>query len=87
MTSDLDASTADLYNTIRRLWQEAQSGANEELAPPPGYGESVVAIRDEDIASVTGLDLAVVREYLDHADGTRLVIGRDGDARAVKAVI
>ncbi|MDN4174833.1 hypothetical protein QWY28_17860 [Nocardioides sp. SOB77] len=86
MTSDLEATTDDLQHTIRELWQQAQGGAGE-LAPPEGFGQSVTSVRDTEIAEATGLELDPVREYLDNADGTLLVVGRDGDTRTVKALL
>jgi hypothetical protein len=85
MTSDLEATTDDLYETIRRLWQEAQ-GTGDDL-PTGGYGERVVSVPDTDIASALQLDLSVVREYLDHADGVKLVVGKDGETRSVKGLL
>jgi hypothetical protein len=87
MTSDLDATTADLYQTIRDLWLEAQQGATDELAPPAGFGQSVVSVHDTAIADATGLELTVVRDYLDNADGVQLAVGRDGDTRTVTALL
>ncbi len=87
MDSDLEATTDDLLNTIRELWQEAQGGAGTELSPPEGFGQAVTSIKDTDIAEAAGLELGPVREYLDNADGTQLVVGRDGDTRTVKALI
>jgi len=87
MTSDLDATTADLYQTIRDLWLEAQQGASDELAPPAGFGQAVVSVRDTAIADATGLELTVVREYLDNADGVKLAVGREGDTRTVTALL
>lgn len=87
MTSDLEATTDDIYTAIRGLWQEAQGGSSDELAPPAGFGQSVASVPDVDIASATGLELDVIREYLDNADGTSLVVGRDGETRAVKALL
>ncbi|MBC2959077.1 hypothetical protein [Nocardioides deserti] len=85
MTSDLEATTDDLLNTIRELWQRAQGG--DELAPPEGFGQAVTSVKDTEIAEATGLELDPVREYLDNADGTQLVVGRDGDTRAVQGLI
>jgi hypothetical protein len=87
MTSDLDATTADLYQTIRDLWLEAQRGSTDELAPPEGFGQAVVSVTDTAIADATGLELTVVREYLDNADGVQLTVGRDGDSRTVTALL
>jgi hypothetical protein len=87
MTSDLEATTADLYRTIRELWLEAQHGATDELAPPAGYGQAVVSVHDTAIADATGLELTVVRDFLDNADGVKLTVGRDGDTRTVTALL
>jgi len=87
MTSDLDATTDDLYGTIRDLWNAAQHGTTDELAPPAGFGQAVVSVPDADIAEATGLELAAVREFLDHADGVKLVVGREGETRTVKALL
>ena len=89
MTSDLEATTDDLHNTIRELWQQAQGGGatSDDLAPPSGFGQSVTAIPDTAIAEATGLALEPVREYLDNADGTLLVVGRDGVARTVQGLL
>ena len=87
MTSDLEATTDDLYTTIHALWQESQPATGGELTPPAGFGTAVVSISDADIAERTGLELGVVREYLDNADGVQLVVGRDGDARSVTGLL
>jgi predicted metalloendopeptidase len=64
MTSDLETTTDDLYNTIRALWLEAQGVTGDDV-PSGGFGQRIASVRDEDIASTTELDLAVVRDYLD----------------------
>ncbi|WKN50394.1 hypothetical protein [Nocardioides sp. Arc9.136] len=89
MTSDTEATTDDLHNTIRELWQRAQGGGatSDDLAPPSGFGQSVTAIPDTDIAEATGLGLDPVREYLDNADGTLFVVGRSGDTRTVQGLL
>lgn len=86
MTSDLDATTDDLLTTIRGLWLETQGSGGDDL-PTSGFGQKVASVSDEAIAAATELDLDVVREYLDNADGVKLVVGRDGDARWVKGVL
>ncbi|MBC9731762.1 hypothetical protein [Nocardioides marmotae] len=87
MTSDMEATTDDLQNTIRELWQQAQGGAGEELAPPDGFGQSVTSVKDTEIAEASGLDLEPVREYLENADGTLFVVGRDGESRSVQGLL
>ena len=90
MTSDLDATTDDLYDTIRALWQQSQGGAvgaDADLSAPAGYGQSVSVVKDTDIAAASGLDLEPVREFLDNADGTRLVVSREGDSRSVTGLL
>ena len=85
MTSDLHTTTDELYDTIRRLWQDARGGA--DLDSPAGFGQAVTSVPDTDIATATGLDLEAVRLFLDNADGVKLVVGRDGDGRAVRAAL
>ena len=87
MTSDLEATTADLYQTIRDLWLEAQNGASDELAPPAGSGHAVVSVHDTAIADATGLELTVVRDFLDNADGVKFAVEREGDTRTVTALL
>jgi hypothetical protein len=87
MTSDLDATTEDLYELIRTLWQDAQGGAGDELAPPAGFGQAVVSVSDTAIAERSGLDISVVRDFLDNADGVRLVVDTDGETRTVKGLL
>lgn len=86
MTSDLDATTDDLYNTIRQLWEEAAGGAGDDL-PAGGFGQRVASVPDTAIAAATGLDLGAVREYLDNAEGVKLAVDRDGETRAVKGLL
>ena len=78
MTSDLDATTDDLYDTIQQLWQQAQQGADDQ------GGASVT---DTAVADRTGLDLGAVREFLDNADGVKFTVTRDGDTRTVTALL
>jgi hypothetical protein len=85
MTSDLEATTDDLYNAIRQLWSE--SGGAGDDAPDGGFGQSVTSVPDTSIAAATGLDLDAVRDFLDNADGVKLVVARDGDTRAVKGLL
>jgi hypothetical protein len=87
MTSDLEATTDDLLNTIRELWQQAQGGGAGELAPPSGFGQSVTAVPDTAVAEATGLDIGPVREYLENADGVQLVVGRNGESRSVTGLL
>lgn len=87
MTSDLDATTDDLHRTIRDLWRAAQHGTTDDLAPPGRDGQAVASVPDTLIADETGLELTVVREFLDNADGVKLVVGRDGDSRSVTALL
>ena len=87
MTSDLDATTDDLYDTIRDLWREAQQATSGELAPPAGFGQAVVSIPDTAVADASGLELPAVREFLDNADGVKFVVGRAGETRTVTALI
>ena len=87
MTSDLDATTDDLYEIIRTLWQDAQGGGSGELAPPAGFGQAVVSVSDTAIAARSGLEVSVVREFLDNADGVRLVVDSDGETRTVKGLL
>jgi hypothetical protein len=87
MTSDLETTTDDLYATIRELWQQAQPATGGDLDAPAGFGQAVVSIPDTAIAEATGLDLTAVREFLHNADGVKLVVETDGEARSVKALI
>jgi hypothetical protein len=73
MTSDLDATTDDLYRTIRDLWLETQ--------------QQDASVPDTAIADASGLDLTAVRDFLDNADGVKLVVGRDGETRTVTALL
>ena len=86
MTSDLERTTDDLYNTIRGLWLDAQGGGSDDV-PSGGFGQRVTSVPDEDIASATKLDLTVVRDYLDNANGTQLVVERDGESRRVTGLL
>ncbi len=86
MTSDLDATTDDLFSTIRDLWQAAQDGTGDAAAPA-GAGQAAVSIPDTAVADRTGLDLAAVREFIDNADGVKLTAGRDGETRTVEALL
>lgn len=86
MTSDLDATTDDLYNAIRALWLDAQ-GAGSDDVPSGGFGQRVTSVNDADIAETTQLELSAVREFLDNADGTKLVVERDGDTRRVTGLL
>jgi hypothetical protein len=70
MTSDLEATTDDLYATIRDL-HEAQQGD----------------VPDTAIAEASGLELTAVRDFLDNADGVKLVVGRDGETRTVTELL
>lgn len=87
MTSDLDATTDDLYTTIRDLWTDAQPGTGGELAPPAGFGQAVVSVPDTAVAEASGLELGAVREFLDNADGVKFDVGRSGETRTVKALL
>ena len=80
MTSDLEIGTDDVYGVIRRLWESGREGLTDD-------GAAVRSVSDTDIAQETGLDLQVVREYLDNADGELFVVGRDGDSRTVTALL
>jgi len=86
-TSDLDATTDDLYRTIRELWSEAQPSMSGDLAPPEGFAQVVASVPDTAIAERTGLELTAVREFLDNADGVKFLVGRDGDTRTVKGLL
>ncbi|MDH2415978.1 hypothetical protein [Nocardioides sp. CER19] len=86
MTSDLDATTDDLYTTIQELLLQAQGSAGDDL-PAGGFGQRIASVPDTAIASATGLELPVVREYLDNADGAKLVVDRDGETRSVKGLL
>jgi hypothetical protein len=86
MTSDLDTTTDDLYNTIRELWLEAQ-GAGADDVGGGGFGQRVVSVTDTDIAAAAGLDLEAVRDFLDNADGVKLVVDRDEETRRVKGLL
>lgn len=81
MTSDLEATTDDLYNAIRDLWLEAQGGDD---VSDGGFGQRVTSVPDTDISQATQLDLAAVQEYLDNADGVKIIVERDGETRLVK---
>src|SRR3954447_16529974 len=86
MTSDLDTTTDDLFNTIRALWLEAQGATGDDL-PTGGFGQRAGAsVRDSEIAEATQLELPAVQEYLDNANGVKLVVDRDGDTRLVKGL-
>lgn len=87
MTSDLETTTDDIFNAIRELWQEAQPGSDADQAQAGGFGQSVASVSDVAIAERTGLDIAAVREYLDHADGVQVVVGRDGEHRSVRGLV
>ena len=78
MTSDLDATTDDLYDTIQQLWQQAQQGSDDQGGP---------SVTDTAVAERTGLDLGAVREFLDNADGVKFTVTRDGDTRTVTALL
>jgi hypothetical protein len=85
MTSDLEATTDDLYATIRRLWQDAQGGGDD--LPVGGYGQRMASVPDTNIATAMALDLEVVREYLDNVGGVKLVVDRDDETRSVKGLL
>lgn len=87
MTSDLDATTDDLYSAIGDLWRAAQHGSGGDGAPPAGDGQDLVSVPDSVIADRTGLELAAVREFIDNADGVKLVAGRDGETRTVEGLL
>ena len=86
MTSDLDTTTDDLYNTIKALWLDAQGAGGEDFGDG-SFGQRVTSVADTEIATASELDLGAVREFLDNADGVKLIVGRDGDARSVKGVL
>jgi outer membrane lipoprotein SlyB len=86
MTSDLETTTDDLYNTIRELFQEAQGTTGDDL-PSSGFGQKVASVTDAAIASATGLELTAVQEYLDNANGVQLVVERDGESRRVTGLL
>jgi hypothetical protein len=86
MTSDLEATTDDLYNAIRGLWLDAQGGqADDDTAG--SFGQRVASVPDTAIADATQLEIGAVREYLDNADGVKFVVARDGDSRAVTGLL
>ncbi|WP_210439774.1 hypothetical protein [Nocardioides xinjiangensis] len=85
MTSDLETTTDDVYETIRELWQEAQPGMSDNDAS--GFGQAVVSVPDTAIAERTGLDLQAARDFLDNADGVKLTVARDGETRSVTSLI
>jgi len=87
MTSDLDATTDDLYSAITDLWRAAQPGSDADAAPSAGDGQDVVPVPDTAVAEATGLELAAVREFIDNADGVKLVAGRDGETRTVEGLL
>ena len=86
MTSDLEATTDDVYNAIRDLWMEAQGATGDDL-PTGGFGQRAASVRDTQVADATGLEIGAVREYLDNAGGVKLVVERDGDTRVVKGLL
>ncbi|NPD05776.1 hypothetical protein HN031_13880 [Nocardioides sp. zg-1308] len=84
MTSDLDTTTDDLYETIRGLWREAQQG---DAAAPDDTDATAVGVPDTAVAERTGLELGAVREFLDNADGVKFAVARDGETRTVTALL
>jgi hypothetical protein len=86
MTSDLDATTDDVLHTIRALGAEAQGSAGDDL-PTGGFGQKLASVPDTAIAEGTGLELGAIREYLDNADGVKLVVSKDGETRSVTGVL
>ncbi len=46
-----------------------------------------MAVPDTVIADRTDLELAAVREFIDNADGVKLVAGRDGETRTVEGLL
>jgi hypothetical protein len=87
MTSDLEATTDDLYNAIRALWLDAQGATGDDL-PTGGFGQRAAAsVHDSQVAEATGLELGAVREYLDNANGVKLVVEHDGETRVIKGML
>jgi len=82
MTSDLESTTDDLLSTIRNLWLEATGSAGDDV-PTGSFGQRIASVSDDRIAEVSGLDLAVVREYLDNAGGVKFALEHAGETRKV----
>ena len=66
----------------RRRTARATSSRRQRVPGTPSYRSTTLPIAD-----ATGLELTVVRDFLDNADGVKFAVEREGDTRTVTALL
>ncbi len=87
MTTDQSTTDDMVAESALQLWSAAQTDFDPFEVPSEEWPETVVPVRDADIAVDTHLEVQDVREALERLDGVKVVVGREAGTCSVLRVI
>jgi len=87
MTPDQSTTDDIVAESALQLWSAAQTDFDPFEVDSSDWPETVVPVRDADIAVDTRLEVDDVRAALERLDGVKLVVGREAGTVSVLRVV
>ena len=87
MTSDQSTTDDIVAESALQLWSAAQTDFDPFEVDSSDWPETVVPVRDADIAVDTRLEVDDVRAALERLDGVKVVLGREAGTVSVLRVV
>lgn len=87
MTSDQSTTDDIVAESALQLWSAAQTDFDPFEVDSSDWPETVVPVRDADIAVDTRLEVDDVRAALERLDGVKVVVGREAGTVSVLRVV
>jgi hypothetical protein len=77
-----------IWAAVQSVWDSAQDGSTEmpEIRAASSDADAR-SVSDENIAEEAGVEVALVRAWLDENNDIRVVVVSEGETRVVKAVM
>ena len=87
MTPDQSTTDDIVAESALQLWSAAQTDFDPFQVDSSDWPETVVPVRDADIAVDTRLEVDDVRAALERLDGVKVVVGREAGTVSVLRVV
>ena len=87
MTPDQSTTDDIVAESALQLWSAAQTDFDPFEVDSSDWPETVVPVRDADIAVDTRLEVDDVRAALERLDGVKVVVGREAGTVSVLRVV